>query len=82
MMQRMTGARSMTDDDLKSIYIYLKNQPYKNGEKALEWIAKGDHAMAQNDLISLKHIVYELDKLFSAESKGEDYFINRKTGLE
>jgi len=82
LLNRTRPHQSLTNDEFKNIFIHLKYHPYRDQARASEWIAKGDQAIEQMDVIRLNNITIDLLNLYNQENKSEEYFINRKTGLE
>ncbi len=82
LLNRNKTNRTYTQDDIKTIFIYLKNHSFRDQARASEWIARGEEAIEQNDIIKLNQITANLANLHTQEQNDEEYFINRKTGLE
>ena len=82
LLRRSNAQRKYSNEELQLIYIHFKGLDYQNKSKAADLVNKGEKAMGQGDFISLYSVIAELAQLHNAESNADNYFANRKTGLE
>ncbi len=82
MLRRSDAQRRYTNEELQLIYIHFKGLEYDNKQKAADLVNKGEKAMGQGDFISLYSVIAELAQLHNMETNADNYFANRKTGLE